>query len=76
MPLETRREKFDDTLNLLQRLLNEEEDSAYGKYYKFEPLTIDKWQKSFYASPIDFGGGIPGSQPNNAASPTSMPHVD
>ena len=27
---------------------------------KFEPLTIDKWQNTFYASPIDFGGGVPG----------------
>jgi len=27
---------------------------------KFKPLTIDKWQKTFYASPIDFGGGVPG----------------
>jgi cytosine/adenosine deaminase-related metal-dependent hydrolase len=27
---------------------------------KFEPLTKDNWQKTFYASPIDFGGGVPG----------------
>ncbi len=27
---------------------------------KFEPLTIDGWNKAFYSSPIDSGGGIPG----------------
>jgi N-acyl-D-glutamate deacylase len=27
---------------------------------KFEPLTIEGWNKAFYASPIDSGGGIPG----------------
>ncbi len=27
---------------------------------QFEPLTKDNWQKTFYASPIDFGGGVPG----------------
>lgn len=27
---------------------------------KLEPLTKDNWQKTFYASPIDFGGGVPG----------------
>ncbi|MBE0639373.1 MAG: hydrolase [Bacteroidales bacterium] len=26
---------------------------------KFEPLTIEGWNNTFYASPIDFGGGIP-----------------
>ena len=40
VPLETSREKFDESLNLLQRLLSEEEVSADGKYYQFEPLTI------------------------------------
>ena len=27
---------------------------------KFEPLTIEGWNKAFYASPVDFGGGVPG----------------
>ena len=28
---------------------------------RFEPLTIENWQKAYYAaSPIDFGGGAPG----------------
>jgi len=31
---------------------------------RFEPLTLEGWTKTFYASPIDFGGGVPGSQPN------------
>jgi len=26
---------------------------------KFEPLTKEGWQQTFYASPIDFGGGVP-----------------
>jgi hypothetical protein len=30
---------------------------------KFEPLTIEDWTKAFYASPVDFGGGVPDSQP-------------
>ncbi len=40
VPLETSREKFDESLNLLQALLAEEEVSWDGKYYQFEPLTI------------------------------------
>jgi len=31
---------------------------------RFQPLTVEKWTKKFYASPIDFGGGVPGSQPD------------
>ena len=31
---------------------------------RFEPLTVESWQNAFYASPIDFGGGVPGSQPD------------
>ncbi|MFV2033473.1 MAG: LLM class flavin-dependent oxidoreductase, partial [Gammaproteobacteria bacterium] len=38
--MESSREKFDESLNLLQALLNEEEVSWNGKYYQFEPLTI------------------------------------
>lgn len=30
---------------------------------KFSPLNLDDWTKTYYA-PIDFGGGVPGSQPN------------
>ena len=27
---------------------------------RLEPLTVENWEKSFYASPVDFGGGVPG----------------
>ena len=40
VPLEISREKFDESLNLLQALLDEEEVSWDGKYYQFEPLTV------------------------------------
>jgi N-acyl-D-glutamate deacylase len=36
---------------------------------KFEPLTVESWSKTYYASPVDFGGGVPGSQPNMIESP-------
>ena len=39
-PIETSREKFDESLNVLQALLSEEEVSWDGKYYKFDPLTV------------------------------------
>ena len=39
-PLETSREKFDESLNVLTALLAREEVSWDGKYYKFKPLTI------------------------------------
>ena len=29
---------------------------------RFEPLTVEGWNKAFYASPIDFGGGVPGME--------------
>lgn len=38
--MESSREKFDESLNLLQKLLTEEEVSWKGKYYQFDPLTI------------------------------------
>ncbi len=38
--MEDSREKFDESLNVLQALLAEEEVSWNGKYYQFEPLTI------------------------------------
>jgi len=40
VPLESSREKFDESLNVLQALLAEEEVSWDGKYYQFDPLTI------------------------------------
>ena len=26
---------------------------------RFEPLTEEGWAKTYYASPVDFGGGVP-----------------
>ncbi len=40
VPLDTSREKFDESLNVLMALLSEEEVSWDGKYYKFAPLTV------------------------------------
>ena len=39
-PLQQSREKFDESLDVLQALLEKEEVSWDGKYYQFEPLTI------------------------------------
>lgn len=39
-PIESSREKFIESLDVLQKLLNEEEVSYKGKYYNFEPITI------------------------------------
>ncbi len=40
VPLDISREKFDESLDVLQALLAEEEVSWNGQYYRFEPLTI------------------------------------
>jgi len=40
VPIESSREKFDESLDVLQALLSEEEVSWDGNYYQFEPLTI------------------------------------
>ncbi len=42
---------------------------------RFEPIVEANWQKTFYASPVDFGGGVPGSQPKNVAAPVAKPHI-
>jgi alkanesulfonate monooxygenase SsuD/methylene tetrahydromethanopterin reductase-like flavin-dependent oxidoreductase (luciferase family) len=39
-PLETARERFDESLDVLMALLSEEEVSWDGKYYKFDPVTV------------------------------------
>ncbi len=39
-PMDTTREKFDESLEVLQALLTREEVSWDGNYYQFEPLTI------------------------------------
>jgi hypothetical protein len=40
---------------------------------RFEPLTIEGWQKTYYAAPVDFGGGVPGSQPKRMGAPDVHP---
>jgi alkanesulfonate monooxygenase SsuD/methylene tetrahydromethanopterin reductase-like flavin-dependent oxidoreductase (luciferase family) len=40
VPIEASREKFDESLDVLQALLSREEVSWDGKYYKFDPLTV------------------------------------
>ncbi|MEL7542430.1 MAG: LLM class flavin-dependent oxidoreductase [Pseudomonadota bacterium] len=40
VPLETTREKFDESIDVLRALLTEEEVSWAGEYYNFPPLTI------------------------------------
>lgn len=40
VPIETSREKFDESLDVLLALLAREEVSWDGKYYKFAPLTV------------------------------------
>ena len=39
-PIEKSREKFIESLDVLQNLLNEEEVSYKGKYYNFDTITI------------------------------------
>ncbi len=39
----------------------------------FEPLTIDGWTQTYYASPVDFGGGVPNSQPRKIGAPDVHP---
>jgi len=41
---------------------------------RFEPLTKEGWAREFYAPPIDFGGGVPGSQPNMGTT-MDYPHI-
>jgi alkanesulfonate monooxygenase SsuD/methylene tetrahydromethanopterin reductase-like flavin-dependent oxidoreductase (luciferase family) len=40
VPLDISREKFDESLEVLQALLSREEVSWNGKYYRFDPITI------------------------------------
>ena len=40
VPIETTREKFDESLDLLMALFAREEVAWSGKYYKFDPITV------------------------------------
>lgn len=43
---------------------------------RFKPLSIENWTEEFYVTPIDFGGGVPGSQPRAVEESVAHPHVD
>jgi len=40
---------------------------------RFEPITVENWAQTFYAVPMDFGGGVPGHQPRKTGAPDSQP---
>jgi N-acyl-D-glutamate deacylase len=40
---------------------------------RFKPLSMKNWTEAFYASPIDFGGGVSGSQPQKIGAPDMHP---
>ena len=40
---------------------------------RFEPITVENWTQQFYAAPVDFGGGVPGSQPTRMGAPGLPP---
>lgn len=42
---------------------------------RFEPLSVEKWTQTYYTAPVDFGGGVPGSQPDIKGAPGSYPHI-
>ena len=42
---------------------------------EFEPLSIESWSETFYVSPVDFGGGVPGSQPSGMDAPGIYPDL-
>jgi alkanesulfonate monooxygenase SsuD/methylene tetrahydromethanopterin reductase-like flavin-dependent oxidoreductase (luciferase family) len=59
IPMNTTREKFDESLDLLQALLSEREVSWDGKYYKFDPLTIMPRPMQEGGPPIMMGVLVP-----------------
>jgi len=42
---------------------------------RFQPLSIERWTEAFSVSPIDFGGGVPGSQPQQTGAFSAQPHL-
>jgi len=40
---------------------------------RFEPLSVESWMKTYYAAPVDFGGGVPGDQPRVLGAPDMHP---
>ena len=41
---------------------------------RFKPISAENWTREFYVAPIDFGGGVPGLQPQVLT--TSGGHFD
>ena len=46
---------------------------ARGELGLGEPITIESWAQTFYAAPMDFGGGVPGHQPRKTGAPDLHP---
>ena len=59
IPMDTTREKFDESLDVLQALLSEREVSWDGEYYKFDPLTIMPRPMQEAGPPIMMGVLVP-----------------
>ena len=58
-PIEASREKFDESLDVLQALLTGEDVAWHGRYYDFEPLTI--MPRPMRAVPIMIAAVTPGA---------------
>ncbi|MBS0374374.1 MAG: LLM class flavin-dependent oxidoreductase [Proteobacteria bacterium] len=58
-PIEESRERFDESLNVLQALLTREEVSWSGKYYRFEPLTVMPRPRGQRPPPIMIAALVP-----------------
>ena len=59
VPMDISREKFDESLNVLQALLTEREVSWDGKFYQFDPLTIMPRPMQECGPPIMMGVLVP-----------------
>ena len=59
VPLDISREKFDESLDVLQALLQQKEVSWNGKYYQFDPLTVMPRPMTEGGPPIMMGVLVP-----------------
>ena len=46
------------------------------KESRFKGLSAEKWEGKYTVTPIDFGGGVQGSQPKSVGVPVDQPHID
>ena len=58
-PIEESRERFDESLNVLQALFEREEVSWNGKYYQFAPITVMPRPRAGKAPPIMIAALVP-----------------